>query len=42
MISIGQDNARRIYVVTERGPQHKGKPSLGAVYRLVPRRKEIS
>jgi len=41
LISIGQDNARRVYVVTERGPPHKGKPSLGAVYRLVPRRKEI-
>jgi hypothetical protein len=42
LISIGQDNARRIYAVTERGPVHKGKPSLGAVYRLVPRRKEVS
>jgi glucose/arabinose dehydrogenase len=41
LISIGQDNARRVYVITERGPLHKGKPSLGAVYRLVPRRKEI-
>jgi Glucose / Sorbosone dehydrogenase len=41
LISIGQDNSRRIYLVTERGPRHKGKASLGAVYRLVPRRKEI-
>jgi hypothetical protein len=42
LISIGQDNSLRIYLVTERGPTHKGKASLGAVYRLVPRRKEIS
>jgi len=41
LISIGQDNARRIYVLTERGPAHKGKPSLGSVYRLVPNRKEV-
>jgi hypothetical protein len=42
LISIGQDDARRVYLVTERGPMNKGKPSLGAVYRLVPRRNEIS
>jgi Glucose / Sorbosone dehydrogenase len=42
LISIGQDNSLRIYLVTERGPTHKGKASLGTVYRLVPRRKEIS
>src|SRR5215211_1675526 len=30
LISIGQDNSRRIYLVTERGPRHKGKASLGA------------
>jgi glucose/arabinose dehydrogenase len=42
LISIGQDNSRRAYVLTERGARQKGKPSLGAVYRLVPRRKSIS
>jgi glucose/arabinose dehydrogenase len=41
LISIGQDNARRAYAITERGPRHKGKPTLGSVYRLVPRRKEV-
>jgi glucose/arabinose dehydrogenase len=41
LISIGEDNARRIYVITERGPSHKGKPSLGSVYRLVPQRKQV-
>jgi glucose/arabinose dehydrogenase len=41
LTAIGQDNARRIYLVTERGPTRKGKPTLGAVYRLVPRRKEV-
>jgi Glucose / Sorbosone dehydrogenase len=41
LISIGEDNSRRIYVLTERGPTHKGKPSLGSVYRLVPQRKEV-
>ena len=41
LIATGQDNARRIYVLTERGPVHKGKPSLGSVYRLVPRRKQV-
>jgi glucose/arabinose dehydrogenase len=42
LISIGEDNARRIYVVTERGAAHKGKPSLGSVSRLVPKRKQVS
>ena len=41
LISMGQDNARRVYALTERGSRHKGKPSLGSVYRLVPRRKEV-
>lgn len=41
LTSIGEDNARRIYLITERGPTHKGKPSLGSVYRLVPHRKEV-
>jgi hypothetical protein len=39
--SIGQDNSRRIYVVTLRGPAQKGKPTLGSVYRLVPKREGI-
>lgn len=42
LISIGEDNARRLYVITERGPAHKGKPSLGSVYRMVPKRKQVS
>jgi glucose/arabinose dehydrogenase len=41
LTSIGEDSARHIYVVTERGPTHKGKPSLGSVYRLVPHRKQV-
>jgi glucose/arabinose dehydrogenase len=41
LIAIGQDNARRIYVLTERGPARKGKPSFGSVYRLVPKRKQV-
>ncbi len=41
LTSIGRDNSGRVYLVVERGPIHKGKPSLGSVYRLVPRRKEL-
>jgi glucose/arabinose dehydrogenase len=41
LASIGRDDAGRIYLLTERGPAHKGKPSLGSVYRLVPHRKEL-
>ncbi|MGA9372032.1 MAG: PQQ-dependent sugar dehydrogenase [Solirubrobacterales bacterium] len=41
LTSIGEDNAGHIYVITERGPKHKGKPSLGSVYRLVPHRKQV-
>ncbi len=41
LTSIGEDNAGHIYVITERGPTRKGKPSLGAVYRLVPHRKQV-
>jgi hypothetical protein len=36
--SLGEDNAGRIYVLTERGPTRRSK---GSVYRLVPVRKEI-
>jgi hypothetical protein len=39
--SIGQDNARRIYILTLRGPTRKGKPTLGSVYRLVPHRDPV-
>jgi glucose/arabinose dehydrogenase len=41
LTSIGQDNERHIYLITERGPTRKGKPSLGSVYRLVPHRKQV-
>jgi glucose/arabinose dehydrogenase len=41
LTSIGRDNSGRVYLVVERGALHKGKPSLGSVYRLVPRRKEL-
>jgi glucose/arabinose dehydrogenase len=41
LTSIGRDNSGRIYLIVERGPVSKGKPSLGSVYRLVPRRKEL-
>jgi hypothetical protein len=41
LTSIGRDNSGRVYLVVERGPLRKGKPSLGAVYRLVPKRKEL-
>jgi glucose/arabinose dehydrogenase len=36
--SLGEDNAARIYVLTEQGPTRGSK---GSVYRLVPMRKEI-
>jgi hypothetical protein len=39
--SIGQDNSRRIYVLTLRGPTRKGKATLGSVYRLVPHREPV-
>ncbi len=41
LTSIGEDNAGHIYVITERGLTRKGKPSLGAVYRLIPHRKQV-
>lgn len=40
--SIGQDNSRRIYLLTLRGPTRKDKPTLGSVYRLVPQRNPVS
>jgi glucose/arabinose dehydrogenase len=42
LTSIGEDNDRRVYVITERGPKRKGKPTLGSVYRLVPHRKQVA
>jgi hypothetical protein len=39
--SIGQDDSRRIYVLTLRGPTRKDKPTLGSVYRLVPHRDPV-
>jgi hypothetical protein len=41
LTSIGRDDSGRIYLLTERGTSHKGKPSLGSVYRLVPHRKQL-
>jgi glucose/arabinose dehydrogenase len=41
LTSIGRDDSGRIYLLTERGPSHKGKASLGSVYRLVPHRKPL-
>ncbi|MDX6606237.1 MAG: hypothetical protein QOD14_777 [Solirubrobacterales bacterium] len=41
LTSIGEDTDRRIYVITERGPTRKGKPTLGSVYRLIPHRKQV-
>jgi glucose/arabinose dehydrogenase len=38
---LGQDDQRRVYALTERGPTRKGKATLGSVYRLVPRRSTI-
>ncbi len=42
LTSIGEDNDRRIYVLTLRGPSRKGKATLGSVYRLVPHRKPVA
>ena len=42
LTSIGQDNSRRIYLLTMRGPTRKGKATLGSVYRLVPDREPVS
>lgn len=41
LTSIGEDNSRRIYLLTLRGPERKGKPSLGSVYQLVPHRNPV-
>ena len=40
LTSFGEDNQGRIYVLTEKGVSRRGKPTLGSVYRLVPRRKD--
>jgi glucose/arabinose dehydrogenase len=40
LVSFGQDNSGRIYVLTEKGPSKHGKPTFGSVFRLVTHRKE--
>jgi glucose/arabinose dehydrogenase len=42
LTSFGQDNQGRIYLLTEKSLSRRGKPTPGAIHRLVPRRKEIS
>jgi glucose/arabinose dehydrogenase len=42
LTSFGQDNSGRIYVLQGKGVSRRGKSTLGSVYRLVPRRKEVS
>jgi glucose/sorbosone dehydrogenase len=39
--ALGEDNQRRVYALTVRGPARKGRATLGSVYRLVPQRNEI-
>jgi Glucose / Sorbosone dehydrogenase len=41
LTAVGRDDSGRVYLIVERGPRRKGKPTLGSVYRLVPRRKPI-
>ena len=41
LVSFGEDNQGRIYVITQRGRPRHGKPTLGSIYRLVPRRKPL-
>ena len=41
LTSLGQDKDGRIYVITEKGPYRHGKPTLGSVFRLVPKRKGL-
>ena len=40
LTSFGEDNEGRIYVMTEKGVSRRGKPTIGSVYRFVPRRKD--
>ncbi len=42
LTSFGRDNQGRIYVLTEKSVSRRGKPTPGSVYRLDPRRKEVS
>jgi Glucose / Sorbosone dehydrogenase len=42
LTSFGRDNQGRIYVLTEKSLSRREKPTPGAIYRLDPRRKEIS
>jgi hypothetical protein len=41
LYAIGRDDSGRIYLLTVRGPNRKGKATLGSVYRLVPHRNEL-
>lgn len=41
LTSIGEDNSRRIYILTLRGPTRKGKATLGSIYRLIPHRNPV-
>jgi hypothetical protein len=41
LTAIGLDNSSRIYLLTLRGPNRKGRATLGSVYRLVPHRNEL-
>jgi hypothetical protein len=41
LTSLAADKDGRIYVITERGPYRHGKPTLGSVFRLVPKRKDV-
>ena len=40
LTSFGEDNQGAIYLLTEKGVSRRGKPTLGSVYRFVPRRKD--
>jgi hypothetical protein len=42
LTSFAEDRAGRIYVLSQFGRDADGKPTLGSVYRLVPRRKRVS
>jgi glucose/arabinose dehydrogenase len=41
LTSFAEDRAGRIYVLSQFGRSANGKPTLGSVYRLVPRRKRV-
>jgi glucose/arabinose dehydrogenase len=41
LTSFAEDNAHRIYLMTERGKTVHGRTTRGSLYRLVPNRKEV-